>query len=119
MYLTVYVFEFEAAGVSIIGLYLVPSPTGKVKALVEDVILAQVPFRCLESSAPETVDVLLRVKVLEPVTISSDVKVKFPLSVTLLLRITSCPVKLTVSAPKSFPFKSKYISSSLLVVLLD
>ena len=50
MYLTVYVFEFEAAGVSIIGLYLVPSPTGKVKALVEDVILAQVPFRCLESS---------------------------------------------------------------------
>jgi hypothetical protein len=54
LYSTEKVFEFEAAGVNVIGLYLVPSPTGKVKALVEDVVLAQVPFKCLESSAPET-----------------------------------------------------------------
>ena len=45
------------------GLYLVPSPTGNVKEFIEDVVLAQVPFRCLESLAPETVDELLKVKV--------------------------------------------------------
>ena len=63
LYLTEYVFEFEAAGVNTIGLYLVPSPTGKLKALVEDVVLAQVPFTCFESSAPDTDDELLNVKV--------------------------------------------------------
>ena len=55
------------------------------------ILLAQIPFTCLSSSAPETEDVLLKVKVFAPVTISSDVKVKSPLSVTLLFRITSCP----------------------------